>query len=68
MIPGSGEDYDQADFTAFVFGGTAAKEGQFPWMALLKLSGPDKSIQPICGGVLISRRSVATAGHCVSKG
>ena len=66
MIPGSGEDDDH--LTAFVFGGTAAKEGQFPWMALLKLSGPDTSIQPICGGVLISRRSVATAGHCVSKG
>ena len=66
MIPGSGDDYD--DLTAFVFGGTDAKEGQFPWMALLKLRGPNGSKQPICGGVLISSRSVATAGHCVSKG
>ena len=69
MIPVTEDDYgDLTSYTPFVFNGTNAEEGQFPWMALLNLKGQDTSIQPICGGVLIARRSVATAGHCVSKG
>ena len=62
IIPGT-EDYD--DLTPFIAGGEEAEEGQFPWMAHLRVRVPGASEADICGGVLISRRCVATAAHCV---
>ncbi|XP_044263564.1 trypsin-3 isoform X2 [Tribolium madens] len=42
-----------------IIGGDEAKFAQFPWQAFIKIS----SYQ--CGGVLVSRKFVATAAHCI---
>ncbi len=42
-----------------VVGGDAAGFGQFPWQALVHV-GRDR-----CGGALVNRRHVVTAGHCL---
>jgi secreted trypsin-like serine protease len=44
-----------------IIGGTAAQNGEFPWMAAL-LSTTDGS--QFCGGSLIAAEWVLTAGHC----
>ena len=47
--------------TRRVLDGQPAGFGSFPWQALIKI-GKGK-----CGGVLITRRHVVTAGHCVKN-
>ncbi|KAL1497551.1 hypothetical protein ABEB36_008492 [Hypothenemus hampei] len=42
-----------------IIGGKRAVFGQFPWQAYIKI------LKHQCGGVLVSRRFVATAAHCV---
>jgi len=42
-----------------VVGGSAAGFGTFPWQALIRIRNSR------CGGSLVSRRHVVTAGHCV---
>jgi len=44
-----------------VLDGQPAGFGSFPWQALIRI-GKGK-----CGGVLINRRHVVTAGHCVKN-
>ncbi|XP_018330295.1 trypsin-7 [Agrilus planipennis] len=44
-----------------IIGGKEARFAEYPWQALLKIS----TFQ--CGGVLVSRKFVITAGHCVVK-
>ncbi|XP_076366532.1 trypsin-1-like [Tachypleus tridentatus] len=44
-----------------VVGGNDASFGQFPWQALIQVKGSR------CGGALVGRRHVVTAGHCVAK-
>ena len=51
--------------TTFIAGGIEAEEGQFPWMVHLRVRKPGESKADICGGVLVSRRCVVTAAHCV---
>ncbi|XP_056640921.1 serine protease 27 [Diorhabda sublineata] len=42
-----------------IIGGREANFGQFPWQAYIKIG----TFQ--CGGVLVSRKFVATAAHCI---
>jgi len=47
-----------------VLGGLDAGYGQFPWAAIVTVTGED--IDKMCTGTLISDRFVMTAGHCTS--
>jgi secreted trypsin-like serine protease len=46
------------DVTPQVVGGTAAAQGEFPWMVRLSMG---------CGGAMYSEQLVLTAAHCVSS-
>lgn len=43
-----------------IIGGDETLPGEFPWAVSVKLNG-----QPICGGSLIDKSWILTAGHCV---
>jgi hypothetical protein len=45
-----------------IMGGLDAGYGQFPWTAHIKIRGP--GIDKVCGGTLIDRKWILTAGHC----
>ncbi|XP_068216418.1 trypsin-1-like [Palaemon carinicauda] len=47
-----------------IVGGTAASEGEFPWMASLMSERMDPNY--FCGGALISAWYVLTAAHCLT--
>ncbi|UYV78006.1 hypothetical protein LAZ67_15003180 [Cordylochernes scorpioides] len=47
--------------TSRIVGGNDAFFGQFPWQALIQVGGSR------CGGALVGRRHVVTAGHCVAR-
>ncbi|CAH2006374.1 unnamed protein product [Acanthoscelides obtectus] len=50
-----------------IVGGSAAKLGQYPWMA--NLIRKDKGhIDLLCGGSLINENHVLTAAHCIVSG
>ncbi|CAH1954821.1 unnamed protein product [Acanthoscelides obtectus] len=64
------DDYDDRDseqcgvtadraFSKRIIGGKKALFGQYPWQAYIKIATYQ------CGGVLVSRRFVATAAHCI---
>ena len=46
-------------------GGLDAGYGQFPWTAHIKIRGP--GIDKVCGGTLIDRKWVLTAGIITGK-
>src|SRR5262249_18463838 len=55
--------YAFGDVNPFVVGGTKAKKGEFPFIVSLH----DKQGH-LCGGSLIKKNWVLTAGHCVADG
>ncbi|ACA87857.1 S1 family peptidase [Shewanella woodyi] len=56
--------------TPRIIGGEDAQKSEFPFMAsLISSSTPTTgSVQPFCGGSLITKRFVLTAAHCVQGG
>ncbi|XP_076383834.1 CLIP domain-containing serine protease HP8-like [Megalopta genalis] len=52
------------DLSQRIFGGERTDIDEFPWMALLEYVKPNGR-QTACGGVLISKRYVLTAAHCI---
>ncbi|XP_070501904.1 uncharacterized protein [Chironomus tepperi] len=44
-----------------IIGGRYAPRGNFPWIAVLSTA----SGEYICGGTLVSKQKVVTAGHCI---
>lgn len=55
-----GED----DFQTQIVGGKPVPNGKYPFMAVLLVGSSDGSTS-LCGGTLIDRDSVLTAGHCL---
>lgn len=52
------------DLSQRIFGGERTDIDEFPWMALLEYARPNGR-STSCGGVLISKRYVLTAAHCI---
>lgn len=48
----------------FLHGGKELVRGQFPWMAAVYRKETVHSLSYICGGSLLSQRSVVSAAHC----
>lgn len=58
--------YSKGKHTERVAGGNYANEGQFPFMAVVHRLIDGRRISQ-CGGTIISKRWVLTAGHCVAR-
>lgn len=49
---------------ARILGGLDAGYGQFPWAAIITVTG--ENIDKMCAGTLLNSRFIITAGHCTS--
>ncbi|KAJ8719352.1 hypothetical protein PYW08_011527 [Mythimna loreyi] len=55
--------FDHTDFTALIVGGTEAAAGSHPHMVAMTTGLSVRSL--VCGGSLITQRTVLTAAHCI---
>lgn len=53
------------DFTPLVVGSKKVREGDWPWHVALYRKKPDGNWTYRCGGSIVSKTSIVTAGHCV---
>uniref|UniRef100_A0A1B0D8M9 Uncharacterized protein n=1 Tax=Phlebotomus papatasi TaxID=29031 RepID=A0A1B0D8M9_PHLPP len=60
-MPGCGISIAKQTAQRRIVGGDDAGFGSFPWQAYIRIGSSR------CGGSLISRRHVVTAGHCVAR-
>uniref|UniRef100_A0A8C5X6R3 Peptidase S1 domain-containing protein n=1 Tax=Malurus cyaneus samueli TaxID=2593467 RepID=A0A8C5X6R3_9PASS len=51
---------------SWIVGGHEAPEGAWPWIVSLQVHHRGIRFRHLCGGVLLGRKAVLTAGHCVS--
>ena len=59
---------DEQSYEPKIVGGTAVPNGKYPFIAALidtRIQGNTPFDQQFCGGTLIDKNSVLTAGHCV---
>lgn len=62
-----GSTGDEPEIQPYIVGGTAVPDGKYKFIAALRdvTRGSTAYQQQFCGGTLIDRDSVLTAGHCV---
>ena len=48
-----------------IIGGRNVEEGEFPWQVSIGFVSSKGSIGYTCGGAILSKNTVLTAGHCV---
>ncbi|XP_077493733.1 venom protease-like [Amblyomma americanum] len=58
----NGPECGISDPSRRIVNGKAAQEDQFPWMVFLRVHFPGQATR--CGGSIITKRHVLTAGHC----
>ncbi|KAG8036363.1 hypothetical protein G9C98_003685 [Cotesia typhae] len=54
------------DLSVRIIGGERANIDEFPWITLLEYDHPDGRKSALCSGMLISKRYILSAAHCVN--
>ncbi|XP_034232751.1 trypsin iota-like isoform X2 [Thrips palmi] len=55
------------DIVPFIVGGDDAEPGEFPEVVSIQIQSPDGTFQHLCGGFIIDKEWIVTAGHCLDQ-